>query len=177
MSIAVRPDLIHICDVVDTGRPRVDNTSNTAKYTHDTQQYKAMRYIDEVVVPCVWMYRTDTRRRGILLVLQCIWKYCPKSISAYLPELTWYPRYLVPSERNFSHGGTQPMAFQRLCDLTEIAAVDRRQNMIIQDLPKPPSDYPDSYKWVVSCMHRVGVRNGYVSVRIGHVSKRSNRVC
>ena len=102
MSIAVRPDLIHICDVVDTGSYRVDNTSEYLKIHNNTQQqYKAMRYIDEVVVPCVWMYRTDTRRRGILLVLQCIRKYLPKSISAYLPELTWYPWYLVPSGRNF----------------------------------------------------------------------------
>ena len=39
-------------------------------------------------------------------------------------------------------------ATQRLCDLTDLAAVDRWQNMMIKDLPKPPSDYPESYKWI-----------------------------
>ena len=126
-----------------------------------------MRYIDEVVVPCVWMYRTDTRRRGILLVLQCIRKYLPKSISAYLPELTRYPRYLVPSGRNFvylpelmryprylgaiwTNGGTQPMALTlmvKLEDLTDLSSVDRWQAVMLKDLPTPETSFPESYKW------------------------------
>ena len=40
------------------------------------------------------------------------------------------------------------MAFQRLGDLTTISDVDRWQNMMIKDLPKPPSAYPESYRWI-----------------------------
>ena len=120
---------------------------NTQQYTTTIQgdaiHRRGRRSTSSTRRPCVWMYRTDTRRRGILLVLQCIRKYLPKSISAYLPELTWYPMYLVPSERNFSHGGTQPMAaIANLNTITDISGVDRWQHIMLKDLPTPESAPP-----------------------------------
>ena len=62
------------------------------------------------------------------------------------------------------------MAFQRLGDLTTFSDVDRWQNRMIEDLPKPPSAYPESYRWLGSdplnglALNKAGKNSGVAQI-------------